>query len=91
MRIATVREFRDKATLLLRGKAPILVTRHGKLAGIFFPSSEESLPLEFKRELYSILSGQIARELRKRKVTEDEVLTDFEGWRRNRREARRRR
>ncbi len=91
MRIATVREFRDKANLLLRGKAPILVTSRGKLTGIFFPSPEETLPIEFKRELFSLLSGQIARELRKRQVPEDEVLADFEVWRRKRREARRRR
>ena len=36
MRISTVREFRDNATVLLRSKDPILVTRRGKLAGIDF-------------------------------------------------------
>lgn len=38
MRISTVREFRDNASGMLRAKDPILVTRRGKLAGIFFPA-----------------------------------------------------
>ena len=43
MKISTVREFRDKATTLLRSKDPILVTRRGRLAGVFFPWPEASL------------------------------------------------
>jgi hypothetical protein len=68
MRISTVREFRDKATGLLRSRTPILVTRRGRLAGIFF-----------------------ARQLKRRKVSEDNVLEDFEASRKKRRAARRRR
>ena len=60
MRISTVREFRDRATGLLRSKTPILVTRRGRLAGIFFPRPEMTLPLELKRELYAMLSSDIA-------------------------------
>jgi hypothetical protein len=37
MRISTIREFRDKATGLFRSKDPVLVSRRGKLAGVFFP------------------------------------------------------
>jgi hypothetical protein len=36
MGISTVREFRDNATGLLRSKSPILDTRRGRLAGVFF-------------------------------------------------------
>ena len=43
MKISTVREFRDKATGLLRSRTPILVTRRGRLAGIFFPRPEVAL------------------------------------------------
>ena len=91
MRISTVREFRDKATGLLRSKTPILVTRHGRLAGIFFPRPEVTLPIELKRELYEMLSRDVARELKKRRVSEDEILEDFEASRRKPRAARRRR
>jgi hypothetical protein len=48
--MSTVREFWDNATRLLRSRSPILITRRGRLAGIFFPRPEASLPLELKRE-----------------------------------------
>ena len=59
MKISTVREFRDQATGLLRSKDPILVTRRGRLAGIFFPCPETTLPQELKREVFGILSANI--------------------------------
>ena len=89
MRISTVREFRDQATGLLRSKTPILVTRHGRLAGIFFPRPEITIPIELKRELYEMLSNDVARQLKRRKVSEADVLADFEASRKKRRAARR--
>ena len=91
MKISTVREFRDKATGYLRSKDPILVTRRGRLAGVFFPRPEASLPIEFKRELFAVLSSQIARQLRKRGLTGEEIVADFESWRKRTRATRRRR
>jgi len=91
MRISTVREFRDNATGLLRSKDPILVTRRGRLAGVFFPRPETTLPIAFKRELFSILSDEVRRQIRKRGLSEEEILADFESWRKSRRETRRRR
>jgi len=91
MRISTVREFRDNATGLLRSRAPILVTRRGRLAGIFFPRPELTLPIELKRELYDMLRSDVARQLKRRKISEADVLKDFEASRKKRRAARRRR
>jgi hypothetical protein len=91
MKISTVREFRDNATCLLRSKSPILVTRRGRLAGVFFPWPESTLPLDFKKELFSVLSTEVSRQIKKRGLTEEEVLTDFESWRKQRRETRGRR
>jgi hypothetical protein len=87
MKISTVREFRDNATGLMRSKDPILVTRRGRLAGIFFPHPEATLPLELKRELFALLSSQIARQIKKRGISEEEIETDFHRWRKNKREA----
>ncbi|MGB9195892.1 MAG: hypothetical protein WCB53_03090 [Terriglobales bacterium] len=81
MKISTVREFRDNATGYLRSKDPILVTRRGRLAGVFFPRPEASLPIEFKRELFAVLSSAVARQLQRRGVKEDEIVADFESWR----------
>jgi hypothetical protein len=91
MRISTVREFRDNATGLLRSKDPILVTRRGRLAGVFFPRPEASLPLELKRELFRVLSAEVARQIKNRGLREEEVLAGFESWRRSRHANRRRR
>ena len=91
MKVSTVREFRDNATGLLRSKDPILVTRRGRLAGIFFPSPEGSFPLELKREMFSLLSSEIARQIKKRGMAEEQILSDFERWRKNKRETGRRR
>jgi hypothetical protein len=91
MKISTVREFRDKATGFLRSKDPILVTRRGRLAGIFFPWPEGTLPIEFKREVFSVLSDEVRRQVKERNLSEDEIVADFESWRKSRRETRRRR
>ena len=89
MRISTVREFRDQATGFLRSKDPILVTRRGRVAGVFFPCPGQSIPLELKREMFAMLSGAVARQIKKRGLTEEEILADFESWRKERRENRR--
>ena len=90
MRISTAREFRD-TTGLLRSRCPILVTRRGRVAGIFFPRPELTLPIELKRELYDMLSSDVARQLKRRKISEGDVMKDFEASRKKRRAARRRR
>ena len=91
MRISTVREFRDNATSLMRSKDPILVTRRGHLAGIFFPRPEGTLPLELKREMFALLSSEIARQIRKRGLNEEKILVDFHLWRKKKHETGRRR
>jgi hypothetical protein len=91
MKISTIREFRDRATTMLRSDDPILLTRRGRVAGVFLPWREATLPLDLKRELFSMLTSEIALHLKKKRVSEKDVLRDFAGWRKGRREARRRR
>lgn len=91
MRISTVREFRDRATTLLRSSDPILVTRRGRVAGVFLPWQEAALPGDFKRELFAMLTAEIGRQLKKKRVSEKAVLGDFARWRKGRRAAGRRR
>lgn len=91
MRITSVREFRDRATTLLRSEDPVLVTRRGRVAGVFLPWREATLPVDLRRELFAMLTAEIGRQLRRKRVTEAGVLRDFARWRKGRREARRRR
>jgi len=87
MKIGTVRKCRDHSTGLLRSKDPILVTRCGGLAGVFFPRPEASLPLEMKRQLFATLSSEIRPQLAKRGLTEEEIQADFQSWRKRKRET----
>jgi len=87
MRITTIREFRDRATTLIRSEDPILLTRRGRVAGVFLPWREATLPLDLKRELFSMLTSEIARHLKRKRLTEKDVLQDFARWRKARREA----
>jgi hypothetical protein len=91
MIISTVRDLRDHAATLLRSKSPILVTRRGRLAGVFFPWPESNLPIEFKKEIFPVVSAEVRRQVKKRGLTEAEVLSDFESWRKSRRATRSRR
>jgi hypothetical protein len=61
------------------------------MAGVFFPSPEGVLPIDLKHELFEKLSAEIARQIGKSGETEENVLADFESWRKTRRETRRRR
>ena len=91
MKTSTIREFRDRATAMLRSDDPILLTRRGRVAGVFLPWREATLPLDLKRELFSMLTSEIALHLKKKRVSEKDVLQDFASWRKGRREAGRRR
>ena len=68
-----------------------MVTRRERLAGIFFPRPEASLPIELKRELFAVLSSEIAHQLQKRGLKEADVVAEFDSWRKSKRETRRRR
>jgi hypothetical protein len=87
MRITTIREFRDRATTLIRSEDPILLTRRGRVAGVFLPWREATLPLDLKRELFSMLTSEIARHLKTKRVTEKDVLRDFARRQKARRET----
>jgi len=85
MRVTTLRDFRDRATSLLRSKDPVLITRDGLPAGFFIPWDQPDLPDDAKRGLYLELTRRAQAELRKRRVTETQLLADFKAARRARR------
>ncbi len=85
MRTATVREFRDQATKLLKETEPILVTRRGRIVGFYLPATGTSLPLEIKKDLFDVLTRKIRRMMKVRGVTEEAIIGDFEETRKARR------
>ncbi len=78
MRTATVREFRDRATTLLKADEPILVTRRGKIVGFFLPSSGSAVPLEIKRDLFYALTDGFRRLTRAKGLSEEALVADFQ-------------
>ncbi len=85
MKTATVREFRDRATALMRESEPILVTRRGKIVGFYMPVSGAAVPLDIKREIFYALAGEIRNLIRRRGLTEGALLGEFEATRSARR------
>lgn len=91
MKISTVQNSGTMPRCICAPKTPILVSRRGRSVGVFFPRPEASLPIELKRELFGALSAEIARHIRKGGLNEEDILTEFESWRKSKRETRRRR
>ena len=85
MKTATVRQFRDRATSLLKQDEPIIATRHGKTVGFFLPAAGEALPLEINKDLFSTLTDEVRASMKSRHLAEDAVLADFEKTRKTRR------
>jgi hypothetical protein len=85
LKISSITEFRENIGRFVLLKNPILVTRRGRLAGVFFPQPETSLPIELKRELLSVLSLEVARQIRGKALREEDILNDFRTWRANKR------
>ncbi len=85
MKTTTVREFRDRATKLLKEREPLIVTRRGKIIGFFLPAVGDALPLDIKKDLFYTLTDEIRSAMKERGVTEKAILTDFKKTRKARR------
>jgi len=86
MRVAGVRELRGNLAELLDGGEPLLVTRHGKLSGLYLPLDDpDRIPTDLRRELAGVLGRHLSGLLEAKGVTEDDVQEDFDAHRRRRR------
>jgi hypothetical protein len=84
MKMMSVKEFRDSATRALKSKEPLIIMRRGAVAGIFFPTPLESIPFEFRKDIFLALTDSIKKKLRSQGVKEQEILEDFERHRKSR-------
>jgi PHD/YefM family antitoxin component YafN of YafNO toxin-antitoxin module len=86
MKVATVREFRDKATSYFKEEEPVLVTRHGKVTGLYLPIDHpESFPLELRKDLLVRLGESISRSLTRKGISEERLIADFNSFKKTRR------
>lgn len=81
----SVREFRDHASQVLRSSGPVMVTRHGKPAGLYIPLEGENLSPELRDVVIEMIAQYAQARLKASGLTEEEILEDFESTRQPRR------
>jgi hypothetical protein len=92
MKALGVRQFRKDVPRLVRGKDLVLVTWHGQPQSVLMPLKDiRKMPRELRMEFLRQTTKEIQAHLRKRGITEAQILANFEDWRKTRRAARRRR
>jgi hypothetical protein len=77
MIITSINEFREKATKMLHSHEPILIVKSGEVTGIYFPYPTQTIPVEFKRELFDLITQEIGSQLKENGITEEELLEGF--------------
>ena len=86
MKIAGIRKVRSQMASLFGGHEPVLITRHGKISGLYLPLDQpDRIPDDLRRELAGVLGRYLDQALRSRGVTEGDVQEDFNAHRRRRR------
>ncbi|OGQ83913.1 MAG: hypothetical protein A3F90_12030 [Deltaproteobacteria bacterium RIFCSPLOWO2_12_FULL_60_19] len=77
---------RAKSAALLGSGEPLLVTRHGRVSGVYVPLDEpDRLPDDLRRELAGVVGRHLAKILKRKRVTERDIAEDFDAYRRRRR------
>ena len=62
MKITGIRELRAQSAALLGGDEPLLVTKHGRISGLYLPLEEpDKIPDDLRRELASVLGQHLSK------------------------------
>jgi len=86
MKVTGIRELRAKTAVLFGSGEPVLVTRHGKVSGVYVPLDDtDRLPIDLRRKLTAVLGKYLAKALARKGVTEGKLKEDFDAYRRRRR------
>lgn len=82
MKVAGIRELRANSATLFGSREPVLVTKHGKVSGVYVPLDEpDRLPDDLRRELAMVLGRHLTKALERKRVTEKDVMEDFHSYR----------
>jgi hypothetical protein len=86
MKMAGIREVRSKFARYVGDAEPFLVTKHGRISGVYIPlESPDQLPDDWRREIGQSLSLHFAKLLESRRITERDIREDFRAFRGHRR------
>jgi len=84
MKMASIREFRERISEYTDDKEPVMITKHGKPVGFFVSwADRENMPIEIKRQAF--INDTQKREELFGHIDEKEMLEHFENWRKHRR------
>lgn len=84
MKVVTVRDFRDRATEMLRSEQLVFITRDGLPAGFFVPWNSPDLPNEVQKAVFRRITEDIGLERAALGVNEEVIQADFDAWRHRR-------
>lgn len=79
-----VREFREQFARYLESDTPVAVTRRGETIGVYVPTPRKTVPSAELTELKAA-ADRLAAALTD--VDEEEIVADFQRWRRKKRAA----
>jgi hypothetical protein len=86
MKVAGIRKLEAATSTLLEENEPVLVTRQGKISGLYVPLEDpDQIPAQLRRDLVSAVGRYLAGALEAKDVSEEEILEDFRAFRRRRR------
>ena len=81
MELMSVRDFKARVTQLIREGRSVLVLRKGRPAGYFVPWEDACADDQLRAAALKTLMVKLAREREEKGVTEEEVMADFEVFR----------
>lgn len=91
MKLVSTKQFHDGVTHMLRSKEPLVVTKRGEVAGYYIPHRTPGLPPDIRWKIIDEVAERVRKQLKHQGLTEEEILKDFENWRKFYRTSRRRR
>ena len=80
METVGIREFREKLSSYLESSTPVAITRHGETVGFYLPARKKDK--EAAVEAFRIAGERFHAAIAAAGVTEEELLADFEEYRR---------
>lgn len=86
VKMTALHDFQARPALVFDSADPVLVTKRGKVSGVYVPLDKlHRLPGDIKRNLARVVGKHIAKSLRRKGVTSQQVAEDFRAYRKRRR------
>lgn len=86
MKIAKMQNSASADADVFASGEPVLVTRHGKVSGLYVPLEDlEQVPEDLRHDLISAVGRYVEGALEEKGLSEEEILEDFRDFRWHRR------